>query len=203
MIQSTIDDLCTSLRQELRRDPQGTRVARILAAYSSDLSVGSPNWSVGSPNWRDWVFFEEQTYTRNLVHRCGEFELLLLCWEPGQESPIHDHAGMQCWMAVLDGGMQEVHYKQGAEHGPLVEGRVQTFECGQVSYIVDDIALHLVRPMRGERGVSLHLYSSPIDACRTFDPLTGEACMTDVGYHSVRGELCAEKSAQAVRAEWA
>ena len=196
MIQSTIDDLCTSLQQELRRDPQGTRVARILAAYSSDLSVGSPNW-------RDWVFFEEQTYTRNLVHRCGEFELLLLCWEPGQESPIHDHAGMHCWMAVLEGGMQEVHYQQGAENGPLVEGRVQSFGCGKVGYIVDDIALHLVRPKRGERAVSLHLYSSPIDACRTFDPFTGEARLTEVGCHSVRGELWAEKSAQAVRAEWA
>ena len=195
MIQSTIDDLCTDLQQELRRDPQGPRVARILTEYSSDLSVGDLNW-------RDWVFFEEQTYTRNLVHRCGEFELLLLCWEPGQESPIHDHAGMQCWMAVLEGGMQEVHYQPGAENGPLVEGRVQTFECGQVSYIVDAIALHLVRPMRGESGVSLHLYSSPIDACRTFDPLTGESRLTEVGYHSVRGELCAEKSAQTVRAEW-
>ena len=78
-----------------------------------------------------------------------------------------------------------------------------TFEPGQVAYIVDDIALHLVRPTPGGRGVSLHLYSSPIDACRTFDPLTGESRMTEVGYHSVRGQLCAEKSAEAVRAEWA
>ena len=98
--------------------------------------------------------------------------------------------------------MQEVHYQRGAGNGPLIEGRVRRFERGQVSYIVDDIALHLVRPTPGDRGVSLHLYSSPIDACRTFDPLTGEACLTEVGYHSVRGELCIEKSAAAVRAEW-
>ena len=196
MIRSTIDDLCSDLQQEFLRDPKGPRVARILAEYSSSLSADTPDW-------RDWVFFESQTYTRNLVHRCGEFELLLLCWEPGQESPIHDHAGMHCWMSVLEGGMQEVHYQEGAENGPLVEGRVQGFGRGQVAYIVDDIALHLVRPTPGARGVSLHLYSSPIDACRTFDPLSGEARDTEVGYHSVRGELCGEKSAETVRAEWA
>jgi len=195
LIQPIIDDLCADLQQEFQRDAKGVRVARILADYSSNLSVSDPDW-------HEWVFFEEQTYTRNLVHRCGEFELLLLCWEPGQESPIHDHAGMHCWMSVLEGGMQEVHYQQGAEKSPLVEGRVQSFERGQVAYIVDDIALHLVRPTPGGRGVSLHLYSSPIDACRTFDPLTGEAQSIEVGYHSVRGELCAGKSAQAVRAEW-
>jgi len=196
VIQSTIDDLCTALAREFQRDRQGSRVARILAEYSSGRSPGSSDW-------RDWVFFEDQGYTRNLVHRCEEFELLLLCWEAGQESPIHDHAGMHCWMAVLEGGMQEVHYQQGAQNTPPLEGRVQSFQCGQVAYIVDDIALHLVRPTGGERGVSLHLYSSPIDACRTFDPLTGEARLTEVGYHSVRGELCAEKSAMTVRAEWA
>ena len=35
------------------------------------------------------------------------------------------------------------------------------------------------------------------------DPLTGEARTVEVGYHSVRGELCLEKSAEQVRAEWA
>ena len=33
------------------------------------------------------------SYTRNCLARCEEFELLLLCWEKGQSTPIHDHDG--------------------------------------------------------------------------------------------------------------
>ena len=32
-------------------------------------------------------------YTRNLVGYNNSFTLLMLCWDRGQESPIHDHAG--------------------------------------------------------------------------------------------------------------
>ena len=37
--------------------------------------------------------FAANTYARNLVCRTGTFELLVLCWRPGHESTIHDHAG--------------------------------------------------------------------------------------------------------------
>jgi cysteine dioxygenase len=37
--------------------------------------------------------FAPNSYTRNLVCRTGAFELLVLCWKPGHESTIHDHAG--------------------------------------------------------------------------------------------------------------
>ena len=37
--------------------------------------------------------FAANTYARNLVCRTGTFELLVLCWKPGHESTIHDHAG--------------------------------------------------------------------------------------------------------------
>jgi cysteine dioxygenase len=37
--------------------------------------------------------FAANTYARNLVCRTPVFELLVLCWKPGHESTIHDHAG--------------------------------------------------------------------------------------------------------------
>src|SRR5450756_1824531 len=37
--------------------------------------------------------FAANTYARNLVCRTPSFELLVLCWRPGHESTIHDHAG--------------------------------------------------------------------------------------------------------------
>src|SRR5437879_13472911 len=45
-----------------------------------------------------YLLFDPMHYTRNLVYECPRFELLALCWEPGQKSAIHNHAGQQCWL---------------------------------------------------------------------------------------------------------
>lgn len=195
-----LDALCRELSVVLApgtaRDlaGRGKRVAELLRAYAATGTC-----------WRGWSHFVPERYSRNLVHRCEGFELLLLCWGEGHASPIHDHAGQQCWMAVLEGEMEEVHYDEprGGDPRPMASGRVRRFTAGQVAYIHDDIALHLIRPAQGTRGVTLHLYADPIDACRAFDPATGRATPVQVGYHSVRGVPCAGRSAAEIRAEWA
>jgi cysteine dioxygenase len=191
MSPSGFDLLCSDLSTAFQQDPRGTGAAEILGRFAGQDEVWSP-----------WTFFETEGYTRNLVYRCGQYELLLLCWNEGQASPIHDHDGQQCWMAVLDGEVEEVHYQQQAGGG-LQEGAVRAYQPGQVAFIQDEIALHKVRAGRGGRGVSLHLYSSPIDSCHVFHPESGQASWIEVGYHSVRGELCAGKTAEAVREEFA
>lgn len=195
-----LDALCGELTAVLgpgsERDlaGRGKRVAELLRDYAATGRC-----------WRAWAHFVPERYSRNLVHRCDGFELLILCWGEGHESPIHDHAGQQCWMAVLDGEVEEVHYDEpdGESSRPMASGRVRRFGAGGVAYIHDDIALHLIRPAPGTRGVTLHLYADPIDACRSFDPATGRATSIEVGYHSVRGVPCAGRSAQDIRAEWA
>lgn len=187
--------LCTVFDEAPRADRpgRGKRVAELLRAYAAEHDC-----------WRNWTHFAPDRYSRNLVYRCDEFELLLLCWDVGQESAIHDHAGQQCWMAVLEGTMEEVHYSLPAGHAaPMLDGRVRRFEAGSVAYIDDDIALHSIRPAPGTRGVSLHLYAAAIDGCRAFDPASGRATTIEVGYQSVRGVPCAERSAVEIRAEWA
>lgn len=186
-----LDGLCTTLLAEFGRDPKGTRVAGLLGEYAR-----------ANADWRAWALFDANAYTRNLVHRCGTYELLLLAWEVGQSSPIHDHAGQNCWMAVLDGEVEEVHFRPNGAGGPPKAAAPRVFRPGQVAYIADEIALHLVRPTPGNRAVSLHLYSNPIDSCRIYDPATGAVDRIEVGYHSVRGELCGAKSPEAVRADF-
>jgi len=205
-----LDTLCRCLTELLvdsrdlepqRGDPaahatgHGKEVADLLRAFASKEEE----------SWRPWAHFVPERYARNLVYRCAGFELLLLCWGEGHTSPIHDHSGQECWMAILEGEFDEVHYSEpeGPEGVPMGTGRVRRFQAGNVAYIHDDIALHLIRPTPGTRGVTLHLYADAIDACRVFDPATGRATQCEVGYHSVRGVPCADRSADAIRAEWA
>jgi cysteine dioxygenase len=187
-----VDELCTALEQELARDPRGRGVARLLGDYAR-----------AHADWSTFACFDAEHYTRNLLHRCAAYELLLLCWESGQESPIHDHSGQDCWMAVLDGELEEQQYaspRPGAA-AALVPTRCASFSRGAVAYIADGIALHRIRPLHGARGMSLHLYSRPIDTCRIYDAETGGATRVELGYFSVRGERCRESAAE-VRAAW-
>ena len=42
---------------------------------------------------RPHVGFKEGAYARHRVYLCEHAELLVLCWRPGQRTPIHDHNG--------------------------------------------------------------------------------------------------------------
>lgn len=190
MNEPIVETLCRELLLEFQRDPRGRGAASMLQRYAERAR-----------DWRAYVLFDEDRYTRNLLHRCGSYELLLLCWGEGQESPIHNHDGQGCWMAVLDGEVEEVHFRQEAGKGQLIEGTTRRLSQGSVGFIEDEIALHLIRPTAGRSGISLHLYASAIDQCRVYDRETGQASLVPLGYHSVLGEPC-DKGADAVRAEW-
>ncbi|MCY2960870.1 MAG: cysteine dioxygenase family protein [Planctomycetota bacterium] len=164
-----------ALSAEFDRDARGPRVAAILAEYTRLHD-----------DWRAFAHFAPDRYTRNLVGRTAAYELLVLCWDAGQSSPIHDHAGQNCWMGVLEGRIEEVQYELPPRGfvGPLRRLGARVYEPGKVAYISDDIALHLVRPAHGRRGVSLHLYAQPIATCHVYDEATGLVLPRELTYHT-------------------
>ena len=190
----SLDRLTAALERELDgvspADVDGTRVASLLREYAA-----------GEDSWRRYAAAGDDSYSRNLIWRARDFELLLLCWKSGQASAIHDHGDQNCWMAVLDGALEEEHFS--ARDGGLKRGRVKTYEAGGVAVIRDEIALHQIRATGGRDGVSLHLYARPIDSCLSFCPETGDATRIEVGYTSVRGTACAEADPEAIRRAWA
>ena len=42
-------------------------------------------------------------HTRNCIALNDRFELILICWGPGQCTDIHDHGGEECWMDFVEG----------------------------------------------------------------------------------------------------
>jgi cysteine dioxygenase len=159
-----VEGLCAEFADG-RAAARGGTVAQQLGAYARQHA-----------DWRSFALFDAGSYTRNLVVRERHFELMVLCWGPGQESPIHNHEGQDCWMAVLEGEIEEVRFCRPGEvrPGPLTARLSKSYGVGQVSYIHDDIGLHLVRPARpGAPSVSLHLYAEPYDWCDVYCPETG------------------------------
>jgi cysteine dioxygenase len=166
------------LLADFGRDPKGSGVARILSEYAREHA-----------DWRDFALFDSATYTRNLIARNTWFEMLLLCWNKGQSSPIHNHAGQNCWMAVLEGEIEEQQFDSpsAGRRECSLKGASKVFAPGKVAFINDDIALHRVSPRAGGVGVSLHVYSRPIDVCNVYDESTGSVISRSLSYHSVRG----------------
>ena len=175
----SLDTLVDELRTEFRREARGLRIAELLRAYTRQET-----------DWRAYALWDDAQYTRNLIAREDRFELLLLCWGPGHESPIHNHEGQDCWMGVLEGEIEEVRYCRHEEvrPGPLEPRGTETFPKGDVTYIRDEIGLHLVRPaQRDLHGASLHLYAAPYDSCNVYCPETGRVARTPLTDYSFRG----------------
>ncbi len=189
----SLDRLTAALEKELDgvapAEVDGARVAALLRDYAGC-----------EDSWRRYAVFGDDSYGRNLIWRSRDFELLLLCWKSGQASAIHDHGAQNCWMAVLDGVLEEQHFS--ARDGELKRGRVMAYEAGGVAFIRDEIALHQIRAAGGQDGVSLHLYSRPIDDCLSFCPESGDSTPIRVGYTSVRGAACAQADPEAIRSAW-
>ena len=178
-----LDHLVDSLQRAFEDGFRGQEIAESIGSYART-----------NDDWRDFALFGEESYTRNLVFHSERFEILILCWGAGQESPIHNHEGQDCWMAVLDGDVEEARYPTPKEvrPGPLTPRESKVFARGQVAYIHDDIGLHLVRGFGGSPAVSLHLYAKPYDACNVYCPETGKISRKTFQNHSVRGRLVAE-----------
>ena len=120
-----------------------------------------------------------KNYTRNLVATDYKtYTLMLLCWTPGRESPIHDHPCDGCWFRVCKGEVNEMRYKR--DKNSLTCFYDQTYTKGQQSYIEDSMGLHKVcNPSCADTAVTLHLYCPPFQKCKIWmDSSEASNCST-------------------------
>lgn len=121
-----------------------------------------------------------KNYTRNLVSTDNEtYAMILIVWNRGKYSPIHDHPCDGCWVKVVSGAVNEVRYEKQGES--LVETSNLVLSHG-VTYMDDSLGLHKIgNPSDSVDGVTLHIYSPPYDKCRVwFDPT--QAAKSSVAY---------------------
>jgi cysteine dioxygenase len=159
-----------------------------------------------------YLFFDDDLYTRNLIFRNDLFEVMTICWEPGQKTAVHTHNGQLCWMITQRGDLGVVDYRWlGCDHPE--NQNVVGLDCLADS---DHTRLELVREVaacaggpvvtadklqtihrlynlseRRERAVSIHIYSRPIDSCVAFDMEKNHCYRRKLGYFSEYGKVLA------------
>jgi len=129
-------------------------------------------------DWKKYAKFGKYKYTRNLVHEGnGKFNLMLLCWAPGNQSAIHDHSDAHCFVKCLQGHLLETKYHWPHEaknkDGSCKVQEEEDILVDDVTYMSDELGLHRVENTSHSDGaVSLHLYSPPFNSCQVFDERT-------------------------------
>ena len=131
-----------------------------------------------------YLNFSRDGYTRTRFYGGLDFEILVLCWQEGQSSPIHDHAASICSMAVIHGTCSSETFQMadpGGEHPPtagtavpLEMTRGDVCGAGQVMTVMGgDIHRVSNRPGSGENLVTIQFYLPPILSMRCFHEETG------------------------------
>ena len=124
-----------------------------------------------------YAFFERDHYTRNLIFKNDLFEVMALCWEPGQISRMHNHRDQQCWMVMADGRLENVNYRISERDAEAGTCRVQPSTSllitrEQPMTVDEDEPVHQVTNCMhaNQRALSVHIYSKPFDTCEIYTP---------------------------------
>ncbi len=165
-----------------------------------------------------YVVFDDSFYTRNLVYRDELFEVMTICWKPGQKTAVHTHNGQLCWMMMQSGVLEVVDYKwlgcdhpeyqnvvgldclAGSDHIKLDRLHETVATTGGPVLTADKLqTIHQLFNCGEDRdpAVSIHVYSRPIDSCVAFD-MDGQRCYRrQLDYFSEYGQIAAKRAVTA------
>lgn len=137
-----------------------------------------------------FAYFHPNFYTRNLVYKDEQFEIILLCWNPSQKTPIHNHSDSDCWVYVVSGEIQEEIYEWNKQAETMVHSSKSVYlKSGDVNYMNDSIGVHSICNPHNHRAMSLHLYSPSISNCKYVEFDSGKFKDKKLGFYSIDGKI--------------
>ncbi len=174
-----------------------SRIADLLASVRLDPA-----------SLRPFVRHGDDHYMRHLIHRDEIFDIMTICWLPGQGTPIHTHNGQLGWAFAVQGVIDCTEYSylgcdrpenQNVSGLDCVAGGMKvkleaqpTVRCdpsGGVNIVDKKVTIHAlsVPPECDEPVVTVHIYSLPFDSCVVFDAERGCCTRKDLLFDSTPG----------------
>ncbi len=101
--------------------------------------------------------FLDSQYSRNLVFKTENIEIVLMCWLPGQKTVVHDHGVSDAITFVLDGEMSCItYYPDGTQQNSVLKkGEMELIPVG---------IKHEVKNNSTSNITTLHIYSPPLSS---------------------------------------
>ncbi len=133
-----------------------------LAVLEKKLS----NLNLDLSKFQDILGYADEGYQRNVIKKTPNYEIVLICWKPGQKTPIHDHFGSDCAFLILEGISTERIYEQ--KNGKLIEEKFRNYDPGEVC-AAEEQDIHQISNLEGRNLVNLHVYSPPLKGFKIYD----------------------------------
>lgn len=107
-----------------------------------------------SEDYKEFVEFTEKTYNRVKLYSSPEFDIILICWDKGQFTKIHDHPDYCCAVKLLEGLLLEENFsvhddKLKVFNNIIIKPNYITTKCSNK-------IVHRIIPL--DKSVSLHIY---------------------------------------------
>lgn len=121
--------------------------------------------------WEDHFLFKESGPGRVCLSKTNEYDLLLSCWEKGQEGPIHDINSEEAWIHPICGEFREERYK--LSENKLEQVSSVLLNDQSYSYMQKSETIYKYINTYETRSVCLHLYSRQLEEWNEYNKESG------------------------------
>ncbi|MCB0790325.1 MAG: cysteine dioxygenase family protein [Flavobacteriales bacterium] len=119
-----------------------------------------------------YATWNEKHYTRNPLLRTSDFELMLICFGPGQATSIHDYDVAEAWVRPIAGILTEERFTVSNEQ-VLRRTRSRSIAPGTVSHLRPGHSIHRYFNANADRAMTLNLYAAPLKKWKIYDERSG------------------------------
>lgn len=184
--QAWIADLTTQLDEAVRAQGDGPRCQMVMEALSRSIGEGD------CPLDSTLLAPVENGYGRRLLHRDpeGAYSIVLMIWDKGQGTPLHDHSGMWCVEGVALGRITVTNYDRrpnldsGSDLFDFEKQEVVEAGVGEAGRLIPPFDYHTISNEGEDLAATIHVYGGEVLRCNTFTP------QESGGYQLEVRELC-------------
>lgn len=130
--------------------------AGTLERYRADLNDLSP-----------YLRWNTRHYTRTCLYRGTGYELLVVCYGPGQQTSIHGHDGHAMWIRTLMGEVLEERYRLLPGQAPQLVQETYLLPGGG-DLLIEGAGVHRFVNVGSGPAITLELHAGPLRKWRMY-----------------------------------
>lgn len=154
------------LVRELQQSSGTPAYADVMGRYEADLNDLVPH-----------LRWNTRHYTRTCLHRSAAFELLVVCYGPGQQTSIHGHDGRTTWIRALMGEVVEERYQVLPGQSPALLQETHLLPGGG-DLVLEGAGVHRFVNVGHGPAVTLDLHAGPLRQWRVYNEQPGRTRRT-------------------------
>lgn len=150
------------------RDLTAALSARTSVPSLPELNELIDRTKILSDELRPYLGFKTGNYSRHRVMKNEFVEMLVLCWKPGQRTPIHDHNGSHGTVFIHEGIMWETTFDYDAVTGLEYRAHRELRAGGLTGSEAPDIHQLGNPDVSGTDLITIHIYAPPLGVLKTY-----------------------------------